>query len=56
MTTQQKVALLEIIQIIRGAVQASGPLGMPEGEMYAILMAQCCTLAQFNGIIALMVW
>jgi hypothetical protein len=55
MNAQQKKILLDIIELIREAVREAGPLGLPEGTMYSILMAQGCTINQFENIIALMV-
>lgn len=55
MTAQQKIGLLQVIQAIRQAVIESGSLGCPEGHVYAALMAQGCTIGQFEDIIALMV-
>ena len=50
MTNDQLQALREISLAIIDAVKQAGPLGAPAGPMYAALMAQGCTLTQFEGI------
>ncbi len=55
MTNEQILALRQIAAAIIAAVRAAGPLGAPGGVMYAALMAQGCTLNQFEQIMGGMV-
>ncbi len=55
MTHEQITALRQIAAAIIEAVKAAGPLGAPGGVMYAALMAQGCTLHQFEQIMGGMV-
>ncbi len=55
MTNEQITALRQIAAAIIAAVRAAGPLGAPGGVMYAALMAQGCTLNQFEQIMGGMV-
>ncbi len=50
MTVQQAQAVRQVATAIIETVRESGPLGAPGGVMYAALMAQGCTLQQFEGI------
>ncbi len=52
MTLQQATALKAIANAIIESVQESGPLGAPGGILYAALMAQGCSLHQFEQIMA----
>ncbi len=55
MTNEQITALRQLADAIIEAVKAAGPLGAPGGVMYAALMAQGCTLHQFEQIMSGMV-
>lgn len=55
MTIAQVQALRSIGRAILEAVKAAGELGAPGGILYAALMAQGCTLNQFQQIMAGMV-
>ena len=52
MTIEQITALRSIARAIIETVQQSGPLGAPGGHLYAALMAQGCTLNQFEQIMS----
>ena len=54
MNTHQN-ALLMICNAIIESVKAAGPLGAPGGVIYSALMAQGCTLGQFEAIMGAMV-
>lgn len=47
--------LKAICDAIIESVKAGGPLGTPGGTLYAALMAQGCTLQQFEQIMAALV-
>ncbi len=55
MTHEQITALRQIAAAIIESVKAAGPLGAPGGVLYAALMAQGCTLHQFEQIMGGMV-
>ncbi len=55
MTHEQITALRQLAAAIIESVKAAGPLGAPGGVMYAALMAQGCTLNQFESIMGGMV-
>ena len=55
MTPQHAKAVILIVQAVRDAVKVAGPMGCPEGTLYAALMAQGCTLQQFESLIRGMV-
>lgn len=55
MTSQQIAALRQIGRAIVESVRAAGETGAPGGILYAALMAQGCTLNQFEQIMAGMV-
>jgi hypothetical protein len=51
--TQAQIKLLRMIaDAIIDSVKAAGPLGAPGGVIYAALMAQGCTLAQYEQLMA----
>ena len=50
MTTEQVLALKRILDAIIETVKESGPMGAPGGILYAGLMAQGCSLNQFESI------
>jgi hypothetical protein len=50
MTPDQIKALKAVADAIIETVRSAGPLGAPAGHIYAALMAQGCTLQQFEGI------
>ncbi len=50
MTIQQIKLLRLVADSIIAGVAAAGSLGCPGGTLYAALMAQGCTLQQFEGI------
>ncbi len=50
MTNQQIAAVRQVGRAIVETVTECGPLGAPGGHIYAALMAQGCTLQQFEGI------
>jgi len=54
MSNKARSALLAIVDTLAEAVNAS-PHGLPEGHLYAMLMAYGCTLDQFNGLVSAMV-
>lgn len=54
-TTEQVAALRAIMDAIIGAVRAAGPMGAPGGVIYAALMAQGCTLSQYQSLMGAMV-
>ena len=53
--TEQISALRAIADAILEAVKAAGPVGAPGGVIYATLMANGCTLAQYESIMSAMV-
>ena len=55
MTQQQQQALKMIADAIVDSVKAAGPLGAPAGTLYADLMAQGCTLDQFEKLMGALV-
>lgn len=50
MTDEQKQALKSIAMAIIDTVKKAGSLGAPSGVLYAALMAQGCTLSQYQKI------
>ncbi len=50
MNAQQAMAVREVAGAVVEAVKAAGPIGAPAGVMYAAMMAQGCTLAQFQSL------
>ena len=52
MTIEQIKALQAIANAIIETVRESGPLGAPSGIMYAALMAQGCSLEQYQQIMS----
>lgn len=55
MTTDQRRALIAVIDAIVETVRDAGPLGAPAGPMYAALMAQGATLQQFESLMGALV-
>jgi hypothetical protein len=51
----QAAALMTVVSAVLEAVKAAGPLGAPGGVLYAALMAQGCTLQQFESLMGAMV-
>ena len=49
-TPTELKAMLSVIHGVLDAAHAGGTMGAPAGVMYAAMMAQGCTLAQFNQI------
>jgi len=54
-TTEQVAALRAVASAIIEAVRAAGPMGAPGGVIYAALMSNGCTLAQYESIMSAMV-
>lgn len=52
MTKEQISALRAIGDAIVDACKAAGEMGAPGGHLYAALMAQGCTLSQFQSIMS----
>jgi hypothetical protein len=52
MTQAQAKALRQVGDAIIATVRSSGTMGAPAGPMYAALMAQGCSLEQFEQIMA----
>ena len=50
MTREQAQALQRIAAVVIEACDAAGSLGAPSGVLYAGLMAQGCTLSQYQQI------
>lgn len=50
MTNEQMNALRAIVVAVTEAVRAAGATGAPGGVLYAALMAQGCTLNQFESL------
>jgi len=50
MNIQQAQALRQVAKAVIDTVKESGDLGAPGGIMYAAMMAQGCTLEQFEAI------
>jgi hypothetical protein len=50
MTQQQSEALRLLAAAIIEAIDAGGSIGTPSGTLYAGLMAQGCTLAQYEQL------
>ena len=50
LSDQQREALRLVIDAILDAIRAAGPHGAPGGVLYAALMGQGCTLAQYDGL------
>lgn len=55
LTQAQAAALRAIVDAVVDAVRAAGPLGAPGGHLYAALMAQGCTLSQFESLMGALV-
>lgn len=43
---------IEILKVCFECIQAHGPIGMPSGILYAVLMSQGCDLPKYNKILA----
>ena len=54
-TPTQVAALRQVTDAICEAVAAAGPTGAPGGVIYAALMAQGCTLEQYEGLMGALV-
>lgn len=52
MTIEQIKALKAVADAIIETVKGAGPLGAPGGHIYAALMAQGCTLHQYEQIMS----
>lgn len=52
MSATQTNAILAICEAVIDAVKAAGTHGAPGGVLYAALMAQGCTLNQFQSLMA----
>jgi hypothetical protein len=52
---QQAQALKLIVDATVDAVKAAGDLGAPGGVLYAALMAQGCSLSQFESLMGALV-
>jgi len=52
MTIEQIKALKAVADAIIETVQGAGPMGAPGGHIYAALMAQGCTLHQYEQIMS----
>jgi hypothetical protein len=55
MNESQKKALAMIVAAVVDAVKAAGPSGAPGGVLYAALMAQGCTMSQFESLMGALV-
>lgn len=55
LSPQQASALRLIVSAVMDAVKAAGPDGVPGGVLYAALMAQGCTLSQFESLMGALV-
>ena len=54
--TNKQIAMIKAIaDAIVAAVKEAGPTGAPGGVIYAALMAQGCTLVQFEHLMAALV-
>jgi hypothetical protein len=51
----QIAALRQIAAAVVEAVREAGPMGAPGGHLYAALMAQGCTLSQFESLMGALV-
>ena len=52
MTTEQITRqLLGIATLVNDSIREAGPLGIPSGHLYAILMAHGCSLEQYEALI-----
>jgi len=54
-TARKAAAMRAVLAVVLEAVKAAGPQGAPAGPMYAALMAQGCTLDQFQAIMGALV-
>ena len=52
---KQADALRHIVSAVVETIRESGPLGAPSGVLYAALMAQGCTLNQFESLMGALV-
>ena len=52
MTLLQYNLLRQVADAVLAAVAAAGSMGAPAGVLYAGMMAQGCTIQQFDGIMA----
>lgn len=55
MTPKQRAALAALVSATVEAIQEAGPSGAPGGVLYAALMTQGCTLAQFESLMGALV-
>lgn len=51
----QAKALALVVGAVLEAVSAAGPTGAPGGVLYAAMMAQGCTLGQFESLMGALV-
>jgi hypothetical protein len=54
-TAKAAQAIVQIASALIECIQESGPRGVPEGELYAILMPTGCNLEQFNQLVSILV-
>lgn len=52
---QQAAALRMIVSAVLETIQQAGPIGAPGGHLYAALMAQGCSLSQFESLMGALV-
>ena len=50
LTTQQQSAVTMIVHAVLDTIRESGPMGAPSGILYAGLMAQGCSLSQYQSL------
>ena len=48
-------SLMHVINALIATIADAGPEGVPEGVLYAALMPQGCTLAQFQKLVAILI-
>ncbi len=55
MTSKEQIqAFLDLVESIMDLIKAKGAMGLPSGELYAVLMGSL-TLDQYNKLIAMLV-
>lgn len=53
--SQKTSALKAVLDAVVESIKEAGPLGVPGGSLYAVLMTRGCTLEQFETMMGVLV-